>query len=939
MSNDNPQAGQGRPLPKKEGDLFKNVVKFYESKQYKKGLKNADMILKRFPNHGETLCMKGLITNAMANLRGSGGDSKDGKKDGGKGGKKAEEGDKKKEAIELVKKGLMMDMRSHVCWHVYGLLHRSSQNYAEAIKAYKQALRIDPENLQIMRDMGLLQVQMRDLEGFRATRLSILTLRPGNRGHWLTYALAVHACGDAEGAAGVLDSYAGTLEENSQEFKRGFESSELAMYKNMVLSETKEGGVERALKHLDEITDVVVDRTGWLMAGLKYRLQLGMFEEAVETTTQLFERGATEDHSVHGQYMCALLKCDTQTCKQVQSLKGTGTLATLRPLSEEERAILLKAYSDDHGGLANTYPRSNAIKRIRLTLLPPASDEFRSALDRYCQRKIIKGVPSLGWDLSSLYLMERSDGETTKYVLAKDPLDIENHPVYLQLTALVDSYIASLASSDAFPNDDAATVHPPSTLLWAWYLRAILHEQSSQHARGIALIDKCIEHTPTAVDFYELKSRLLEKGGDVQRSADVIDAGRDLDHQDRYINNQATRTLLRAGRMEEARKRISLFTRHEGNPEQNLYDMQCSWYELEVADCYRRKGELGRSLRKYMAVIKHYQDFHEDQFDFHMYCIRKVTLRSYCKLLKFEDELWGLPHYGKAAEETIKIHLQMADHPSLMKNEDEEPDYSKMTPAERKKAKNIARKKKKAKAAAAAGASSNDNKNNNDKNNNGNKKKSKPHIIDEDPEGKELLALDHLEEAKKYAAILVRHAPKRLSAWALQYDVSIRRGKMLMALQALFKMKAIDAKDHRLFTRIVDFSQKLSSSQTSGGDQGNVIAEGVISSEFPNLMNGKSLKEFLTSTVEGVKADEMTDLPLRVAVARAMLVAGSGSNVALDASSLILDSKLNVRCVTVETCREALKFTESIGTTKEGGKVKELLMGLIMTKFPFAKDF
>jgi len=160
-----------------------------------------------------------------------------------------------------------------------------------------------------------------------------------------------------------------------------------------------------------------------------------------------------------------------------------------------------------------------------------------------------------------------------------------------------------------------------------------------------------------------------------------------------------------------------------------------------------------------------------------------------------------------------------------------------------------------------------------------------------------------------------------------------------MALQALFKMKAIDAKDHRLFTRIVDFSQKLSSSHTSGGDQGNVIAEGVISSEFPNLMNGKSLKEFLTSTVEGVKADEMTDLPMRVAVARAMLVAGSGSNVALDASSLILDSKLNVRCVTVETCREALKFTESIGTTKEGGKVKELLMGLIMTKFPFAKDF
>ena len=103
--NDNPQSGQGRPLPKKESDLFKNVVKFYESKQYKKGLKNADTILKRFPNHGETLCMKGLIVNAMANSAIAAGVKK---KDGDDGDSPAE---KKKEAVELVKKGLMMDMR------------------------------------------------------------------------------------------------------------------------------------------------------------------------------------------------------------------------------------------------------------------------------------------------------------------------------------------------------------------------------------------------------------------------------------------------------------------------------------------------------------------------------------------------------------------------------------------------------------------------------------------------------------------------------------------------------------------------------------------------------------------------------------------------------------------------------------------------------------
>jgi peptide alpha-N-acetyltransferase len=102
MSYDNPQAGQGRPLPKKETDLFKNVVKFYENKNYKKGMKSADQILKRFPNHGETLCMKGLILNGMATARGGGVESKD---------KREEAEEKKKEAVELVKRGLMMDMR------------------------------------------------------------------------------------------------------------------------------------------------------------------------------------------------------------------------------------------------------------------------------------------------------------------------------------------------------------------------------------------------------------------------------------------------------------------------------------------------------------------------------------------------------------------------------------------------------------------------------------------------------------------------------------------------------------------------------------------------------------------------------------------------------------------------------------------------------------
>ena len=173
---------QSQKLPSKEASIFKKVVvsqacycnckydhvilqtqRCYEVKQYKNGLKFARQILSnpKFSEHGgtfinytrflanessmlclstETLAMKGLIMNCVG---------------------------RKEEAYELVKKGLKNDLRSHVCWHVFGLLQRSDKKYDEAIKCYRNALKWDKDNVQILKDLSLLQIQMRDLEGFR----------------------------------------------------------------------------------------------------------------------------------------------------------------------------------------------------------------------------------------------------------------------------------------------------------------------------------------------------------------------------------------------------------------------------------------------------------------------------------------------------------------------------------------------------------------------------------------------------------------------------------------------------------------------------------------------------------------------------------------------------------------------------------------------------
>ena len=64
----------------------------------------------------ETLCMKGLILTHLG---------------------------RREEGLELVKQGVRLDLTSHICWHVFGLIQKGQKNYEEALKSYTQALRFD----------------------------------------------------------------------------------------------------------------------------------------------------------------------------------------------------------------------------------------------------------------------------------------------------------------------------------------------------------------------------------------------------------------------------------------------------------------------------------------------------------------------------------------------------------------------------------------------------------------------------------------------------------------------------------------------------------------------------------------------------------------------------------------------------------------------------
>ncbi|XP_030817727.1 N-alpha-acetyltransferase 16, NatA auxiliary subunit isoform X3 [Camarhynchus parvulus] len=251
------------PLPPKESNLFKRILKCYEQKQYKNGLKFCKMILSnpKFAEHGETLAMKGLTLNCLG---------------------------KKEEAYEFVREGLRNDVKSHVCWHVYGLLQRSDKKYDEAIKCYRNALKLDKDNLQILRDLSLLQIQMRDLEGYRETRYQLLQLRPTQRASWIGYAIAYHLLKDYDMALKLLEEFRKTQQVPPN--KIDYEYSELILYQNQVMREADlfQESLEHIETHEKQICDklIVEEIKGEML------LKLGRLKEAGEVYKELIERNA-----------------------------------------------------------------------------------------------------------------------------------------------------------------------------------------------------------------------------------------------------------------------------------------------------------------------------------------------------------------------------------------------------------------------------------------------------------------------------------------------------------------------------------------------------------------------------------------------------------------------------------------------------------------------
>lgn len=722
----------------KEDSNFREALKLYDAKQYKKALKLVETNLKKNSNHAESLALKGCINYYT---------------------------DNKSEAEPYIVKATSKAPGNYLVNHLAGIYYRSVENYPEAAKWLKLANDNGSPNKPILRDLAVMQTQIRDYKNLVASREAFLEHQPGYRANWTATAVAHHLNRDYANAVKTLTKIEGIIKEHLTDADR-YEHSECALYKVGIIGEA--GNYKSALEALDNDEDIIKDKLSLLEYRAKYSLLSGDLASSAKYYRQLLQRNPDNYHYY------ILLELALKTNEKSENFRS-------------------KLYEK----LSKFYPKSDPPKFIPLLFLSSNNPVFAEKVKDYVTSQLKRGVPSTFINIKPL---------------------------------MKNSAKAKIIESIVFEFLEHAPAENPTIKLWTYYFLSQFYLDSEDLSNAEKYIDLAIDHSPTLVELYIIKARIEKHKGDFVKAADVMSEGCDLDLQDRFVNSKSTKYFLRANKVEIAIDTISKFTKvgsDSVNGLPDLHSMQVNWVLVESAEAYARlyhqakkeyqefldkanqsgveatqdesaleeekklKNELqenvsnfkGLAAKRFNAVIKNFETFFNDQFDFHSYCMRRGTPRDYIDTIKWEDQLHSTPIYVRAIKGISDIYFDIDEEKKINKDVDNIEINKKSKKTKKTKTQVNKRKAELIKQVSSA-------------------------EIDEDPLGVKLLEqISEGNTIEKLSALikpLSEEAKDYITTSELLFKLHLAEGKYVLALQSLKSFNKLVDPNNRKLTMVGD---------------------------------------------------------------------------------------------------------------------------------------
>lgn len=256
-----------KDLNKPNKKLFKELVKLYDQKMYKKAFKACEKIIATQPTHSETLAMKALILNTIG---------------------------RKKESFEIINKAIMANLGSFTSWNIKGMIERTDKNFEAAKSCFSRSATIEDDNQKIFRDLILLELQVRDYPGAVNSVTKIMQKQARNKVYATVYFLVNHLNGNYEVAENFIEQNRDFLLNKMDRV----EINELYLYEATLLKDS--GKYEQAIKVLNDNQKELVDKTGRNELLAELYTKLGKKEEAIDCYEFLLNRNPSNANYYYG---------------------------------------------------------------------------------------------------------------------------------------------------------------------------------------------------------------------------------------------------------------------------------------------------------------------------------------------------------------------------------------------------------------------------------------------------------------------------------------------------------------------------------------------------------------------------------------------------------------------------------------------------------------
>ena len=502
---------------------------------------------------------------------------------------------------------MKINLKSSKVWQFYALFYKEQKNYAQAVKCYTFANKYEPDNLNILKDLSNLLLYLGNFNDFAKYSLQCVSIKPALSVNWVQCSLAEYFLKDYEKALHAIDSVLKSFEDTMKKQ----EMHEVLLFKSNILFKLNkyEECIDLLEKNLDKwcvdratfIEKIIYSciKTNNVEKGIKYcKMALKINPENINTYLSYFN-----------------LKIKDLNFSKYEDL---FIMEEKSPKRKEIYDILVKEIEPE-------LTKVKINEKIKLGLLE--GEEFKKSFSKYFYKNIKNNLPSFFNNIKFIY----------QYPQQKSKIPI--------IESILTSNISSIEKEQSLTQEilslnlDNSNLNIPTTFIWVYYFSAQHFEIMGNSEKALEYINKAIKLTPSVVEFFMVKARILKHNLLYEESSIAMGKAKDLDLSDRYLNAKHAKSVVRNNDVDEGCKIMMEFVK---NPlvEENMLRYQCLWFKIETGIAYLKSGKLLLSHRMFKGILDNFKEMYEDQSDFYNYSLRRYMLCDFYSLINYTKNMY-----------------------------------------------------------------------------------------------------------------------------------------------------------------------------------------------------------------------------------------------------------------------------------------------------------